>query len=186
MKKQSRSRRRRPGEPWQLWEVAGIDSDSGKSRRMGYLVTTGDRLPMPIAYIHGTGSGHLALTASIRANPRLAAKAVDLRKVPLDKLPGYIVGMELWPIDTIGRQITTDRTFEGGMYMKRRDGSVEGFMLFTHGSMPRVQKMLWETVQLLHAVLSSRRQQKSGSPLPHNTPQLGGKKGVGAVSMAAA
>jgi hypothetical protein len=177
MDKQHRLPRRRPGGVWELWSVHGQDRQSGADRHVGYLVTTGNGFPRPVAFIRGSGQAALELAVRVRADHEVAGAStgdvMDLRATPSSKLPPCVVGMALYPVDSIGRRITTDRTFEGGIYVRQMGrGKGPGFYLCTHGNMP--------------PHFGQPPEQKSGSPLPHDAPQLGGGKGVGAGLVTAA
>lgn len=131
--------RRRPSDAWTLWR---IDADAGK--RAGYLVTGGERNMTPIAFVAAADAESLAKAVRIRQRPALAASALDLRNASHTLLHDLLGNVLLLPVDSRGRQITTDRIFAAGYFSSISHrcmdlgGEIEsffGFVLLTHAGL---------------------------------------------------
>jgi hypothetical protein len=120
---------------WQLWRM---QPEAGDGRAAGYLVTDGGHSPRPIAFVAGVGAAALRTALAIRRDNAKAAAARDLRRVNWRRLPKLIVGRLMFPVDTRGRVIVTDRTFAAGMYMPQMiGGRLYAFLAFTHAAVPQ-------------------------------------------------
>lgn len=159
------TRRRRPGECWNLWRVVGVDRTTRKDVAIGLLVTDRERCPNLIAYVKGTDGRSLRRALAIRRRPSRAATALDLRGFNEgERFPAFLKGMLLLPINTLGRVITNDDTFAGGMFMHTsslivKTGKVEhwfGFSLGTHDGV-----RMWN--------------EESGAPVKPPAPELAGE-----------
>jgi len=131
-------RRRRPGEAWDLWQVRLQGTVP-----LGYLVTTRDSAPWPIAFVRGICRESLKLALAVLDTGQIRHAAVmDLRSRSLSGegkplLPKSLFKSLLMPVDRLGRIITTDSTFAAGQYQrpKRMFGQVYTFMMLTHAGL---------------------------------------------------
>jgi len=164
--------RRRRSFPWTLWKVSPHRANA--SGFDGFLVTTADRLPLPIAYVAGTDSTALGTALAIRHRGAVKGVGVqDLRGCKLQDnglgLPEFLYGVLLWPVDRRGRIIANSATYAGGLYGK--DRTQEWFALFTHGS---------DAAKLRPLGRANKPQ-----TVPTLAPKLGGRKSKEAKTAAA-
>jgi hypothetical protein len=112
-----KKRRRRPGEMWTLYLVYGRDKQTRRPLPIGYLVTTADRFPLPIAFVADTREARLRTAQAIDSRHDLAATFAqrDLRGCRTYRGLGPVGGMLLVPVDSLGRPITNRRMHQHSM-----------------------------------------------------------------------
>ncbi|QOV88433.1 hypothetical protein [Humisphaera borealis] len=135
-----RKRRKPDYSGWTIWRLHEW-AVGGLGEAIGYLVTTGDRFPRPVAFVPDTGAEDFALARSIRdrGNVRKSGR-LDVLTLSLRRFPKWMLNLPLIPIGESGQRIRTARAaFEAGMYVGI--ASIEGFSLITRGSLAMISPL---------------------------------------------
>jgi hypothetical protein len=156
--------RRRPGDSWTLWKVCGRHKVTRQEVATGYLVTSSDRSPEPIAYVAGISDRSLSLARQIRREPRKAAEAVDLRGDTLARFDRRLLGMLLLPINDLGRVIANDRTFAAATFQTMEIGGrrLLAFHVHTHYGLKVLKEESGTPARPLTSTPTSMEGEKAG------------------------
>jgi hypothetical protein len=154
-KRNLKTPRRRPGDSFTLYRVdrgfgpnpEAIMDWSGEGP-YGYLVTTSDHCPKPLAFVPGISPQTLAHAIQLRSDPAAISRstqAIDLRDRREQQIAREFLGLWLIPVDTLGRQITNDKDFEACGYSLSRfsNGTVRyGLCIWLSGGFKMMQEEL--------------------------------------------